>query len=122
MKKSANLQENDGEFAPVDVTFAPKDVVPIDFTPKVDVKGLGYQGLNPQQALMGGGGSSNINLFTMDSDRASSLFGDNRQGPKRRGGVAGQVITVLPDTLDKKTYRDLNLGPLEVRSHAVLYL
>ena len=82
----------------MDVTFAPKDVVPIDFTPKVDVKGLGYQGLNPQQALMGGGGSGNINLFTMDSDRASSLFGDKRKGPKHRGGVAGQVIAVLPLT------------------------
>ncbi|XP_067105662.1 G patch domain-containing protein 1 isoform X1 [Osmerus mordax] len=105
---SEESEEDDGEFAPADVTFAPKDVVPIDFTPKVDVKGLGYQGLNPQQALMGGGGSGNINLFTMDSDRASSLFGDNRKGPKRRGGVAGQAFGVgaMEDDDDDIYHRD----------------
>ena len=83
--------EEDGEFLPENVTFAPKDVTPIDFTPKVDLHGLGYRGLNPLAALRGGPGAGHINLFTMDSDRTNSLFGEDRKGQRRRGGVAGQV-------------------------------
>lgn len=105
---SEESEGDDEEFAPVNVTFAPKDIVPIDFTPKVDLHGLGYRGLNPQKALMGGAGSGHINLFTMDSDRASSLFGDNRMGPKRRGGVAGQAFGVgaMEDDDDDIYHRD----------------
>uniref|UniRef100_A0A8C0XVC8 G patch domain containing 1 n=1 Tax=Cyprinus carpio carpio TaxID=630221 RepID=A0A8C0XVC8_CYPCA len=76
------------------VTFAPKDVVPVDFTPKVDSHGLGYRGLNPLQALGGGSESAHINLFTLQSDRTSSLFGDRNTGQKRRGGIAGQAFGV----------------------------
>lgn len=73
------------------MTFAPKDVVPVDFTPKVDSHGLGYRGLNPLQALGGRSGSGHINLFTLQSDRTTSLFGDRESGQQRRGGIAGQV-------------------------------
>uniref|UniRef100_A0A8C2AL22 G patch domain containing 1 n=1 Tax=Cyprinus carpio TaxID=7962 RepID=A0A8C2AL22_CYPCA len=91
---SEESEDEDDEFAPENVTFAPKDVVPVDFTPKVDSHGLGYRGLNPLQALGGGSESAHINLFTLQSDRTSSLFGDRNTGQKRRGGIAGQAFGV----------------------------
>uniref|UniRef100_A0A8C2J226 G patch domain containing 1 n=1 Tax=Cyprinus carpio TaxID=7962 RepID=A0A8C2J226_CYPCA len=51
-------------------------------------------GLNPLQALGGGSESAHINLFTLQSDRTSSLFGDRNSGQKRRGGIAGQAFGV----------------------------
>ncbi|KAL0977976.1 hypothetical protein UPYG_G00164220 [Umbra pygmaea] len=101
--------EEEDEFVPENVTFAPKDVTPIDFTPKVDLHGLGYQGLNPLAALRYGPGAGHINLFTMDSDRASSLCGNDKKGPKRRrGGVAGQAFGVgaMEDDDDDIYHRD----------------
>ncbi|XP_056317791.1 G patch domain-containing protein 1 [Danio aesculapii] len=91
---SEESEEDDDEFAPENVTFAPKDVVPVDFTPKVDSHGLGYRGLNPLQALGGASGSGHINLFTLQSDRTTSLFGDRASGPQHRGGIAGQAFGV----------------------------
>lgn len=91
-EKSFFVQEEDDEFAPENVTFAPKDVIPVDFTPKVDSHGLGYRGLNPLQALGGDSGSGHINLFTLHSDRTTSLFGDRKSGQQRRGGIGGQVM------------------------------
>uniref|UniRef100_A0A673KPR8 G patch domain-containing protein 1-like n=1 Tax=Sinocyclocheilus rhinocerous TaxID=307959 RepID=A0A673KPR8_9TELE len=91
---SEESEEEDDEFAPENVTFAPKDVVPVDFTPKVDSHGLGYRGLNPLQAFGGGSESAHINLFTLQSDRTSSLFGDRNSGQQRRGGIAGQAFGV----------------------------
>ncbi|XP_057191075.1 G patch domain-containing protein 1 [Triplophysa rosa] len=86
--------EDDDEFAPENVTFAPKDVIPVDFTPKDDTHGLGYRGLNPLQALSGGSGSGHINLFTLHSDKTTNLIGDKRSGQQRRGGIAGQAFGV----------------------------
>lgn len=86
--------KDDDEFAPENVTFAPKDATPVDFTPKDDVHGLGYRGLNPLQALMGGSGASHINLFTMESDR-TSLIGDRKAGRHRKGGITGQVRCLI---------------------------
>lgn len=83
-------EDDDEEFAPENVTFAPKDVTPVDFTPKVGVKGLGYRGLDPGLALLGGGAAEHIDLFRPQSETRSRLFGDTRGGA-RRGGVAGQV-------------------------------
>ncbi|XP_043099865.1 G patch domain-containing protein 1 isoform X2 [Puntigrus tetrazona] len=91
---SEESEEDDDEFAPENVTFAPKDVVPVDFTPKVDSHGLGYRGLNPLQALGGGSESAHINLFTLQSERTSSLFGDRNSAQKRKGGIAGQAFGV----------------------------
>ncbi|TTK32048.1 G patch domain-containing protein 1 [Bagarius yarrelli] len=85
--------ENDDEFAPVNVTFAPKDVTPVDFTPKDDVHGLGYRGLDPLRALTSGSGASHIDLFTLDSDR-TSLFGGRKAKQHRRGGISGQGFGV----------------------------
>uniref|UniRef100_A0AAZ3PL23 G-patch domain-containing protein n=1 Tax=Oncorhynchus tshawytscha TaxID=74940 RepID=A0AAZ3PL23_ONCTS len=106
---SGSQDEEDGEFVPENVTFAPKDVTPIDFTPKVDLHGLGYRGLNPLAALRGGPGAGHINLFTMDSDRSNSLFGEDRKGQRRRGGVAGQGFGVgaMEDDDEDIYHRDI---------------
>lgn len=82
--------EDDEEFAPENVTFAPKDVTPMNFNPKEGVQGLGYRGLDPGLALHSRGGSEHIDLFNPQSQTGSLLFGDATRVP-RRGGVAGQV-------------------------------
>ncbi|TMS01513.1 G patch domain-containing protein 1, partial [Larimichthys crocea] len=90
---SQNEDDNDDEeFAPDNVTFAPKDVTPVDFTPKVGVQGLGYRGLDPGLALLGRGGSEHIDLFRPKAE-TRGLFGDAGRG-SRRGGVAGQAFGV----------------------------
>ncbi len=43
-------QDSDDEFA-AGLTFAPKDVNPVDFLGKDDVHGLGYSGINPRTAF-----------------------------------------------------------------------
>ncbi|XP_074523404.1 G patch domain-containing protein 1 [Halichoeres trimaculatus] len=97
----------DEEFAPEDVTFAPKDVVPIDFNPKVGVQGLGYRGLDPGLALLGGGAAEHIDLFRPQSESRSQLFGGAQRG-SRRGGVAGQAFGVgaLEDDDEDVYHRD----------------
>lgn len=82
--------DDDEEFAPENVTFAPKDVTPVDFNSKQGVQGLGYRGLNPGLALLGRGAPEHIDLFNPQSETRSRLFG-GAQGGARRGGVAGQV-------------------------------
>lgn len=72
------------------MTFAPKDVTPMNFNPKEGVQGLGYRGLDPGLALHSRGGSEHIDLFNPQSQTGSLLFGDATRVP-RRGGVAGQV-------------------------------
>uniref|UniRef100_A0A8C9ZKZ0 G patch domain containing 1 n=1 Tax=Sander lucioperca TaxID=283035 RepID=A0A8C9ZKZ0_SANLU len=74
--------EDEEEFAPENVTFAPKDVTP----------GLGYRGLDPGRALLGRAAPEHIDLFRPQSESRSRLFGDAQRG-SRRGGVAGQVGT-----------------------------
>lgn len=71
------------------MTFAPKDVTPVDFNPRLGVQGLGYRGLNPGLALPGRGAPEHLDLFRPQSETRSRLFGDKRAS--RRGGVAGQV-------------------------------
>ncbi|KAJ3593782.1 hypothetical protein NHX12_006116 [Muraenolepis orangiensis] len=105
-EESEGDDDEEEEFAPQNVTFAPKDVSPIDFNPKVDVHGLGYRGLDPGRALRGGAGAEHINLFSMDSDRTTSLFGGKGPQKKHRGGVAGQAFGVgaLEDDDDEEVY------------------
>ncbi|KAM7015926.1 G patch domain-containing protein 1 isoform 1-T1 [Tautogolabrus adspersus] len=97
--------DDDEEFAPENVTFAPKDVTPVDFNPKVGVQGLGYRGLDPGLALLGGGAAEHIDLFRPQSDTRSRLFGGAQRG-SRRGGVAGQAFGVgaLEDDDDEEVY------------------
>lgn len=88
-------EDDDDEFAPENVTFAPKDVTPLDFNPKVGVQGLGYRGLDPGLALQGRGAREHINLFDPQSNTRSQLFG-GPEGDGRRRGVAGQVAFLGP--------------------------
>lgn len=88
---SLPVGQDDDEFAPENVTFAPKDVTPVDFTPRSGLQGLGYRGLNPGLALLGHGAAEHIDLFKPQSESRSQLFGERKSG-SRRGGVAGQVI------------------------------
>ncbi|XP_061592405.1 G patch domain-containing protein 1 isoform X2 [Cololabis saira] len=99
--------EEDDEFAPENTTFAPKDVTPVDFTPKTGVQGLGYHGLDPGLALRGLGAAEHIDLFTPQSDKRSRLFGDKGR-KSRRGGVAGQAFGVgaLEDDDEDIYHRD----------------
>ncbi|XP_053188955.1 G patch domain-containing protein 1, partial [Scomber japonicus] len=99
---SEDSEEDDEEFAPENVTFAPKDVTPVDFTPRLGVQGLGYRGLDPGLALQGRGGPEHIDLF--DPDSRNRLLGDRRGS--RRGGVAGQAFGVgaLEDDDDEEVY------------------
>ncbi|XP_056879538.1 G patch domain-containing protein 1 isoform X2 [Takifugu flavidus] len=97
--------EDEEEFAPENVTFAPKDVTPMNFNPKEGVQGLGYRGLDPGLALHSRGGSEHIDLFNPQSQSSSLLFGDATRVP-RRGGVAGQAfgLGALEDDDDEEVY------------------
>ncbi|XP_056267907.1 G patch domain-containing protein 1 isoform X3 [Pseudoliparis swirei] len=96
--------EDEEEFAPQDVTFAPKDVTPVDFTPRLGVQGLGYRSLDPGLALMGRRDPDHMDLFRPRSETRSRLFGDQRGSG--RGGVAGQAFGVgaLEDDDDEEVY------------------
>ncbi|XP_030578448.1 G patch domain-containing protein 1 isoform X2 [Archocentrus centrarchus] len=85
--------DDDDEFAPENVTFAPKDVTPVDFSPRLGLQGLGYCGLDPSLALQGRGAPEHIDLFKPQSETRNRLFGDT-QGGSRRGGVVGQAFGV----------------------------
>ncbi|XP_034038819.1 G patch domain-containing protein 1 [Thalassophryne amazonica] len=102
---SEESENDDDEFAPENVTFAPKDVTPVDFSPRLGVQGLGYHGLNPGLALLGRSTSEHIDLFNPQSNLNSRLFGD-AQRQSRRGGVAGQAfgIGALEDDDDEDVY------------------
>ena len=54
------IQESDDEYA-AGLTFAPKDVTPIDFKGKDNLHGLDYSGINPRSAL--GSGTGHFSLF-----------------------------------------------------------
>ncbi|XP_037548305.1 G patch domain-containing protein 1 [Nematolebias whitei] len=105
---SEDSEDNyDEEFAPENVTFAPKDVTPVDFSPRPGVQGLGYHGLDPGRALLGRGADEHIDLFRPQSDMRSHLFGDTKIN-LRRGGVAGQAFGVgaLEDDDEDVYHRD----------------
>ncbi|XP_015248319.1 PREDICTED: G patch domain-containing protein 1 [Cyprinodon variegatus] len=104
---SEESEEDDEEFAPENVTFAPKDVTPVDFTPRLGVQGLGYRGLDPGLALLGRVTDEHVDLFKPQSETRSRLFGD-RQRSSRRGGVAGQAFGVgaLEDEDEDVYHRD----------------
>ncbi|KAM5138837.1 G patch domain-containing protein 1 [Mantella aurantiaca] len=90
---SEGSEEEEDEYLPENVTFAPKDVTPIDFTIKDDVHGLGYRGLDPRQALFGSQ-DSRVSLFGDGSDRTFSSPGNVRHGKGRKVGISGQAFGV----------------------------
>uniref|UniRef100_A0A8C5J549 G-patch domain containing 1 n=1 Tax=Junco hyemalis TaxID=40217 RepID=A0A8C5J549_JUNHY len=90
---SEGSEDEEDEYQPENVTFAPKDVMPVDLTPKENVHGLGYKGLDPSQALFGASGREHLNLLTGGSEETSNLLGDLRHSKGRKLGITGQVRT-----------------------------
>ncbi|XP_075290031.1 G patch domain-containing protein 1 isoform X3 [Opisthocomus hoazin] len=91
---SEGSEDEEDEYQPENVTFAPKDVMPVDLTPKENVHGLGYKGLDPSQALFGVSGREHLNLFTGGSEDTSDLLGDLRHSKGRKLGITGQAFGV----------------------------
>ncbi|NXT01072.1 GPTC1 protein, partial [Jacana jacana] len=87
-------EDEEDEYQPENVTFAPKDVMPVDLTPKENVHGLGYKGLDPSQALFGVSGREHLNLFSGGSGDTSNLLGDLRHSKGRKLGITGQAFGV----------------------------
>ncbi|NXR64503.1 GPTC1 protein, partial [Rhadina sibilatrix] len=91
---SEGSEDEEDEYQPENVTFAPKDVMPVDLTPKENVHGLGYKGLDPSQALFGVSAREHLNLFTGGSEETSNLIGDLRHSKGRKLGITGQAFGV----------------------------
>ncbi|NXC31431.1 GPTC1 protein, partial [Campylorhamphus procurvoides] len=91
---SEGSEDEEDEYQPENVTFAPKDVMPVDLTPKENVHGLGYKGLDPSQALFGVSGREHLNLFAGGSEETSNLLGDLRPSKGRKLGITGQAFGV----------------------------
>ncbi|XP_023084854.1 G patch domain-containing protein 1 [Piliocolobus tephrosceles] len=89
---SEGSEGEDDDYLPDNVTFAPKDVTPVDFTPKDNVHGLAYKGLDPHQALFGTSGE-HFNLFGGGSERAGDL-GEIGMNKGRKLGISGQAFGV----------------------------
>ncbi|XP_004439839.1 PREDICTED: G patch domain-containing protein 1 [Ceratotherium simum simum] len=90
---SEGSEDEDDDYLPENVTFAPKDVTPVDFTPKDNVHGLAYKGLDPHQALFGTSGE-HFNLFSEGPEGASNLLGDIGVNKGRKLGISGQAFGV----------------------------
>ncbi|KAM4721366.1 G patch domain-containing protein 1 [Rhinophrynus dorsalis] len=90
---SEESEEDYDECLPENVTFAPKDVMPIDFTVKDNVHGLGYRGLDPSQALFGSS-DMHINLFSDGYEKTNSVLGNVCHSKGRRVGISGQAFGV----------------------------
>ncbi|XP_054245503.1 G patch domain-containing protein 1 isoform X2 [Indicator indicator] len=91
---SEGSEDEEDEYQPENVTFAPKDVMPVDLTPKENVHGLGYKGLDPSQALFGASGREHLNLFAGSSENTSNLLSDLRHSKGRKLGITGQAFGV----------------------------
>ncbi|XP_058530584.1 G patch domain-containing protein 1 isoform X1 [Ochotona princeps] len=90
---SEGSEDEEDDYLPDNVTFAPKDVMPVDFTPKDNVHGLAYKGLDPSQALFGTSGE-HFNLFSGVHEGTSDLLGDVRLSKGRKLGISGQAFGV----------------------------
>ncbi|XP_015264223.1 PREDICTED: G patch domain-containing protein 1 [Gekko japonicus] len=89
---SEDSEEEEDEYQPENVTFAPKDVMPVDLAPKDNVHGLGYKGLDPSKALFGGS-EEHVNIFKPSSENAN-LIGDLTHSKGRKLGISGQAFGV----------------------------
>ncbi|XP_074067587.1 G patch domain-containing protein 1 isoform X2 [Macrotis lagotis] len=90
---SEDDDDDDDDYLPDNVTFAPKDITPVDFTPKDNVHGLAYKGLDPQKALFGIS-VEHFNLFSDVSEGTSNLLGSIRPNSGRKLGISGQAFGV----------------------------
>uniref|UniRef100_A0A6J0V9X0 G patch domain-containing protein 1 isoform X1 n=1 Tax=Pogona vitticeps TaxID=103695 RepID=A0A6J0V9X0_9SAUR len=84
--------EEEDEYQPENVTFAPKDIMPVDLTPKENVHGLGYKGLDPTSVLFGVS-EEHPNFFSPTSEN-SALLGDLQHSKGRKLGISGQAFGV----------------------------
>ncbi|XP_038609959.1 G patch domain-containing protein 1 isoform X1 [Tachyglossus aculeatus] len=91
---SEGSEDEEEYYLPDNVTFAPKDVTPVDFTPKDDVHGLAYKGLDPHKALFGISEGEHFNIFTGGCGKTSNLLGDVKQTKGRKLGISGQAFGV----------------------------
>ncbi|KAJ6665996.1 hypothetical protein lerEdw1_000900 [Lerista edwardsae] len=89
---SEESEDEDDEYQPENVTFAPKDVMPVDLTPKDNVHGLGYKGLDPTKALFGTS-QQHLNLFSPGSEN-TDLLGKLQHSKGRKLGISGQAFGV----------------------------
>lgn len=81
-------QEDEDEILSLpNVTFAPQDVTPVDFDPKIGVQGLGYCGLDPGLALLGQGNTEHFDLFKPVSVKRGGVAQKN----SRVGGVLDKI-------------------------------
>ncbi|XP_067854309.1 G patch domain-containing protein 1 isoform X2 [Heptranchias perlo] len=87
-------QEEEDEYQPENVTFAPKDVMLMDFTPKDNRHGVGYSGIDPRRALYGGSAEGSDSVFNTDSDRSRNLLADVQSSKGRKLGITGQAFGV----------------------------
>ncbi|XP_072926604.1 G patch domain-containing protein 1 isoform X2 [Hemitrygon akajei] len=87
-------EEHEEDYLPENITFAPKDVTPMDFTPKDDQRGLGYSGIDPRRALYGLPTEELGSVFNTDSNRSHSLLGDVQSSRERKVGITGQAFGV----------------------------
>ncbi|XP_013365031.1 PREDICTED: G patch domain-containing protein 1 isoform X2 [Chinchilla lanigera] len=90
---SEGSEDEDDDYLPENVTFAPKDVTPVDFTPKDNVHGLAYKGLDPHQALFGTS-AEHVNLFSGGAEGAGNLLGEAGLNKGRKLGISGQAFGV----------------------------
>ncbi|XP_004693650.1 PREDICTED: G patch domain-containing protein 1 [Condylura cristata] len=90
---SEGSEDEGDDYLPENVTFAPKDVTPVDFTPKDNVHGLAYKGLDPHQALFGASGE-HFNLFSGRFEGGDSLLEDIGVNKGRKLGISGQAFGV----------------------------
>ncbi|XP_032872945.1 G patch domain-containing protein 1 [Amblyraja radiata] len=85
-------QECEGEaYLPEGLTFAPRDVVPMDFTLKDDRHGLGYSGIDPRRALCG---SASLDPDTLVPNPAHRLLEQAPVTGHTRPGITGQAFGV----------------------------
>ncbi|XP_059849340.1 G patch domain-containing protein 1 isoform X2 [Hypanus sabinus] len=87
-------EEHEEDYLPENITFAPKDVTPMDFIPKDDQRGLGYSGIDPRRALYGLPTEELDSVFNTDSNRSHSLLGDVQSSRERKIGITGQAFGV----------------------------
>ncbi|XP_062817761.1 G patch domain-containing protein 1 isoform X2 [Anolis carolinensis] len=89
---SEESEEEEDDYQPENVTFAPKDVMPVNLAPKDNVHGLGYKGLDPTKALFGIS-EEDTNFFSPSSE-SQTLLGDLRHSKGRKLGISGQAFGV----------------------------
>ncbi|XP_019391388.1 PREDICTED: G patch domain-containing protein 1 [Crocodylus porosus] len=91
--EASGSEGEEDDYQPENVTFAPRDVMPVQLTLKENVHGLGYKGLDPTMALFGVSGE-HINLLDDDFEKSNNLLGDVRNRKGRKLGISGQAFGV----------------------------